>query len=186
MTNDNWVTIALISSSFIAQLIAPTLASLVMSRINQPKPTPELTQPKTWSQRIGGWVMRVCLSPWILPPFAISLNIYVLIRGFRDTSPITRAVVLQISEAVAATFFSLLNMSLLIVSRAQVDSTREQATQTRLIVDVVKDIVDWMKRLDDFVHPVSGASAVVPPSPDNSTQRMPGRLLAAIRKVLAN
>jgi ABC-type hemin transport system substrate-binding protein len=89
---------------------------------------------------------------------------------------------------MAAIFFSLLNMSLVFSARTQFLITREQSEQNRRIVDVVSKIVDWVNRLDDAVRLVGGASASISSSPslDSPTKGKQGRLLTAIRKLLAN
>jgi hypothetical protein len=148
----NWETIALIITSFIAQLIAPALAELVKSRINQPKPTPLQNQPKNRSQRIGTWVIRVVQSPWPIPVSTITFNIYMLSRILREATPITRWVVLSIAVGVSVIFYSLLNISVLLNSQIisiNFQTIQSQAELTGKIADVVVGIRDRMLAKDN-------------------------------------
>jgi hypothetical protein len=111
MTTEHWITIVLITTSFIAQLIAPTLSALVMSRMSQPKPTPQANQPKKRSQSSGGWLSRFIQSPWFVwgQLLIIPLNLWALSREFAETGPITHSSILAISITVGGIFLSLVN-----------------------------------------------------------------------------
>jgi len=183
MTIENWVTIALIITSFIAQLIAPTLAELVKSRINQPKPTPVPNQPKNLSQRIGGWVMHIGASPWVLPPLVILLDIWFLFREFRNAAPVTRSGVLLISTAVAGAFFTLMNMNFIAISQMDRTLSHEQATS---VLGIIGKMTDTILVLDTRLK-VAEASAttqiVASPVRDTAAQVTPNKLLVAIKKL---
>lgn len=56
MTIENWLTVAIIVTNIM--LVAATLCTVlfadwIKSRINQPKPNPEIKQPNSWIQRLG-------------------------------------------------------------------------------------------------------------------------------------
>jgi formate hydrogenlyase subunit 3/multisubunit Na+/H+ antiporter MnhD subunit len=180
MTIDNWLMIALIITSFIAQLIAPTLAELVKSRINQPKPTPDPNQPKNLSQRIGGWVIQASLSPWVLPPLAIAIDIWILVLQVRNVGPITRGSVVAMSTAVAGGFFTLLNMSLLNTGQIVRAQSRNRAKETLEMFGLLKDMIDCIKLLNRAVIAVPASSSEKPA--DGVTARM----MATIKRLLQN
>lgn len=85
-------------------LIAPTLAALVKSRIDQPKQTPAPSQPASRSQRTGGWFSQ--LVPWVLVLFIV-LNLVDLVSAFRTTAPLTRRDVFWIVALVAGILINL-------------------------------------------------------------------------------
>jgi len=96
----------------IAVLIAPSLAELVKARMSQPKPSPDINQPKNLSQRIGGWVIEFISSPFLFPPLLIAVNIVILLFEVRRYSrvPVTIMAVLFICIRVAFITFFLVMM----------------------------------------------------------------------------
>jgi hypothetical protein len=180
MTIDNWLMIALIITSFIAQLIAPTLAELVKSRINQPKPTPDPNQPKNLRQRIGGWVDQIALSPWVLPPLAIAVDIWILILQVRNVGPVTRGSVVAMSTAVAGGFFSLLNMSLLNTGQIVRTQHQNRAKETLETFGILKEMTDCISLLNRAVIAVPALSSEKP------TDGVTAKMMDRIKKLLAN
>jgi hypothetical protein len=143
MTTNPWQ-IVLNISYFIAQLIAPTLALLVMYRINRPKPTPSPNHPKNLIQRLGGGLISFLRSPWrvalliVLP--GILFNIYSPHTELRNTVPITRGSVLLISLAVMGIWFNILNVSVLWIWRSierQIDIISKQTDVASGILDLI-------------------------------------------------
>jgi hypothetical protein len=128
MTIDHWLAIASIISTLIAPVAAGIIVLRVASRINQPKPTPETSQPKNRIPIMGGWFMRFLTAPWYVPPFGIFLGIYSLRTELHRTTPVTREVVLVIAVSVAVIFLNIMGMGIFFVMRLigyQIDSFSE-------------------------------------------------------------
>lgn len=169
MTNATWVTIALIIANLITQVIGTILAEVVKSRINQPKPTPELNQQNTLIHTIGRWAMNVIVSPFVTPPLSLLYGIYMLNRVLYVTLPMTPRAVLQISEAVAVIAVASLNFSVLValqISRAHSQQILKQAQDTLTLVNVVELIHDRVKRLEKAQFPMDEPPAQILESPD--------------------
>jgi hypothetical protein len=157
MTIDNWLMIVLIISTFIATLIAPILQLFVKSRINQPKPTPEPSQPKNRIHRIGGWLMRFFTSRLKLveivglasPFFAMLYPIYYLRKYLLDPAPITRSRVFIISWCVTIIWISFLNFILNFGLKYVWQAITKQAEQFERLVDVVGVLKDRVNTLAD-------------------------------------
>jgi hypothetical protein len=150
MTIENWLIIALIISTLIAPTIQTLVASLIIPRINQPKPTPETSQPKNRIQRMGGWLSRFLTSPWFFPPFGILFNIYLLFRELHITKPVTRETVFGISMAMAGIVLNALSMSMLFIWRAiyrQEEIIEKESELAHRLVDTVGSLSDSIKKM---------------------------------------
>jgi hypothetical protein len=141
MPSSNWLAIVSIMVSAITTLTAPVLALLVAARINQPKPTPEPKKPKNLIHRIGGLLMRVSTSPWILPPFGLLLNICVLPYVIRHANPITGKSVFAISLIVTSAFCNLLLISISGLSRI----TRKMLDHDETRDETISGIIDVLR-----------------------------------------
>jgi hypothetical protein len=189
MTTDNWLTILLIISNFIAVLVAPLLALFVKSRINQPKPTPEPNQPKNLSQIIRGWLMRVLASPWLiwgLPLSSVLLNIYFLRKYLLDPAPITRPAVFIISLCVTLIWFSFLNIILNAslkdvwqTIRDQWEVSLTQSQTDRKIIDSVDALAIGLQATTEAVVSAQRLQTEI----DKSKQGVRGKLRAAIKRL---
>src|SRR5271169_78126 len=173
---DNGKTIALIASSFVAQLIASWFAAFVgRPRNNQPAPTPEPNQPKNRPQRINGWFMRLAVSPWVTPPLFILIYIYGLLEVFRETRPVTRGVILEISILVGGIFWAVGQVDTRLIWRAIL---RQNEIEDRLL--------DNEGRLLEQVGELSNIATTMAESAAASTQPAPGALdkfLCTMRKL---
>jgi hypothetical protein len=184
MTANHWQ-ILIIISSFIAQLIAPSIAALVASRRNQPKPTPELNQPKKRIQRIGARLMRFFQSLWWIvgwPLVFISYIIYILLGELRKTAPITRGDVLLISVSVTVIWYLLLNMTVAMMQQSMISLGESILTQSATI----STLNDTIKLLDETVDLKIKTFTLPKPSPADPDKPPPGtlrKMLNAINKV---
>jgi hypothetical protein len=187
MTANHWQ-IVLIITSFIAQLIAPSIAAFVASRSNQPKPTPQPNQPKNRIQRIGGWLIglkRLKIAMLVGPFFAVLFPIYYLHKFFLDPAPITRSAVFIISWCVTIIWFDFLNF-ILNVSLISVwgsinflsDSGLKESKTVSLIIDRVDDLYAKVEAL--------APKQLLQIGPDKSTQGKLGKLLAAIKALFGD
>jgi hypothetical protein len=106
--------------SIITGLVGPTLAQIVGQilawRLNHPKPKPE-NRPKTRPQRLGAWLLRACLSPFVFPPLGIVTSICLLPYELHHATPVTGQMVFAISFSVASLFYNVILMFLLAVAR---------------------------------------------------------------------
>ena len=150
MTIENWLTIAVVIST----LIAPILGKLVDSRASDhPKPTPEANQPKNLSHRIGGLIIRVVNSPWLIPPFLILLNIYSVLSELRKATPITRWTVYIISTAVAGIWYGCVLMNLNLAaqsSRSQSEINRTQSLFNLKILEIITTVSETSKAVTEI------------------------------------
>ena len=190
MTIENWLTIAAIIST----LIAPVLALLIQHLISQPKPTPELNHPKNRIQIIGGWLIRIFQSPWILvgPIFSTVFDIYVLHRELGNTSQITRGVIFLISVAVAAIAFNLSIMNSLLAQQSisrQTNIISKQSDAIAALLDLINVLRDSTKKLaEDLNARIEVLTSMKPPKiePKISTPKIFNKLLAAIKVLLGD
>ncbi len=151
MTNDE-TAITLIASSFIAQLIASLVAVFVgKPRNNQPKPTPEASQPKNSAQRIKGWFMRFVESPLGFPPLFVVVYTVQLVWVMRDARPVTRGVILAISGLVAGIFW---NLGYILIWRVIKSRDKSDSLVLEIIngsIELNRDLHEWVKALSDTV-----------------------------------
>jgi len=179
MTIEHWLMMAAIIST----LIAPTLQTLVQSRINQPKPAPDPSQPKNRSQRIKGWFIRLIESPWRLPLLSIVVYIYLLFTELRDTRPVTRGTILAISIGVAGIWFSIVSGFTNQIWRAII---RRDANDAE-VRDILRSSVGVSADLFELVRKLSVIVLVSSESASKATQPARGaldKLLSAMRKLL--
>jgi hypothetical protein len=154
MTIDQLLTIVAIIATSITTLAAPILAEFVKSRISQPKPTPELNQPKNRIQRIRGWYIRASSSPWMYLFFAV-FNICVLLLELgRVTVPIKRNDVLAISLATGNIFLNFAYIGSILVNRTVGDlviRSWEQATISRKFVEIIEDFQKQLNAMQEVI-----------------------------------
>lgn len=144
MTTEHWLTIALIISTFIAQLVGPSIAVLLQSRMNQPRENPATTQPTNRIQRIGGRLKRWFISPWS-PLLWIFVNICFLVILVRDSEPITRGWVLVVALCVANISYNFLFMLILFILRYLariVHEIGELVAIDRRIISIIESMSD--------------------------------------------
>ena len=101
-----WVKFTSIGA-IIATLVSPSLAQFFAWRLNHPKPKPETTQPQTRLQSIRGWLLRTCLSPFVIPPSGIAVYICLLLYELHLATPVTRRVIFIISLSIVQIFYDL-------------------------------------------------------------------------------
>jgi hypothetical protein len=185
MTTENWLTIALIITNFIALLTGP-IGPIIAARLRQPKPTPVPGQQKNRIQRMGGWLMQ---SPWRLSLFAvlptILVNIFLLRDDIRSTAPITRRVIFQIALGMGGIVYSLLSISILFVWQAigrQTDLIGKERWVISELLQIVKISNELTKaQIDDLRAQIN---ALVPTIPsDKPTQGTLRKLLAGIKNL---
>lgn len=196
MTTDNWLTIALIITNFIALLIGPVIAAFVMSRISQPKPTPVASQQKNRIQRMGGWLIRFFQSPWktgcfiVLP--SILADIYLLRGDLRRTAPVTRVIVFQICLEVAGIVYNLLNLGMIFIWQAigrQADIILTETNTVSKLLDIVRISNELTKATTDDLYAKIEALAqphpleIEPAKPPQGTLR---KLLTGIKNLFGD
>jgi hypothetical protein len=204
MTIENWLMIAVIIST----LIAPTLALFIQSLISQPKPTPELSQPKNRIQRIGDWLAQSPWLPWVLV-IPILLNIYILLKEFHNTTPVTRGVVVLIAVAVAGIAFNFLNINNILALQTNwmmregirslwegirslwerlAKDSESMAKIDLKILEIIEEVRTTMKREDDALRALIEVSlpvlAPVPTKPKRTEYGVLERLVSAIKALL--
>jgi hypothetical protein len=189
MTANYWQ-IVLIIATFIAQLIAPSIAAFFASRSNRPKPTPQLNQPKNRIQRIGGWFMgleRSEIAMLVSPFFAALFPLYYLHKYLLDSAPITRSVVFIISLCVTLLWFNflnfILNVSLIMVWRSTNHLGDSVISLSEYMLKESKTVSLIIDRTDDLYAKVE---ALAPKQlsqieTDKPTQGKLGKLLAVMK-----
>jgi len=196
MTTDNWLTVALIITNFIALLIGPVIAALIMSRISQPKPSPVVSQQKNQIQRIGGWLIRVFRSPWktsvcvVLP--STVFNIYVLLGQVRSTAPVTPKVVLLIIMPVGGILLNIVSLGTLFIWHAierQTDAMSKQSDTVSSLIDLFKTFRDVTEvQIDDLRAQMKALTPTrtLETGPNKPTQGTLRKLLAGIKILLGD
>jgi hypothetical protein len=141
MTTDNWLMIVVIIST----LIAPTVAVLVQSRMNQPRQTPVAPQPPSRIQRIGRRLNQAV--PWVLTLSAL-ISLWNLVVALRSHKPLDRWTVLIIAFSLSAL---VLNVAFLTFWFALRDVYKEffiQAKFDRDLIEIIQSHLDATKTGD--------------------------------------
>jgi hypothetical protein len=185
MTLENWLMVAVIIST----LIAPTIAEFVKPRISHPNPAPEANQPKNLIHRIGGRLLRVAASPWILPPLGIVYDIGVLAWNLRSSAPVTRGVVLTMGSAMVGIAWNALNMNVLVLTTNQTLQTRTIAIQADIMAKENANIGMIIERISNIERRADALETILKPSEKalsraNRPTRALGKLLGAIKGLL--
>jgi hypothetical protein len=195
--SNNATTIAVIVVAFIAQLIASLVAVFVgRPRNNQPKPIPDPNQPKNRSQRIMDWFMRLFESRWKLPLLYVLLYTYGLLREFRDTRPVTRWAILQISMAVGGIIWAAVTALVNSLARAMKLGAEAQAAVDRGLLDLIQTLRDWTKESGENQHAINKsllasleALIAAQPSqtePDKATEGKLHKLLGTLKHLFGD
>lgn len=152
MTMDNWLMIVVIIST----LMAPTVAVLVQSRMNQPKQTPIANHPPNRSHRKGGWFTRLIASDWLVG-LSILIGLLGLVFELRRSEPLDRWGVLLIAILVAGIVLGLGALAFMSLSRLL---ERLVHSYTRFI-----DLYSLEKDLSERLDKASRVPEPEPPSP---------------------
>ncbi|MGB8478660.1 MAG: hypothetical protein WCE63_07445 [Acidobacteriaceae bacterium] len=136
MTFEHWLTIGIIFSG----IVGPTLAVFIQFRISQPKGAKEPKQPQTSTQGKYGF------SPKYLPvavsTSCILYNIYLLVREFHATTPITRGSIVAISLIVSAILLSIVCLGAILVLAKVAYPLLNLSKETTVIIKGVLGITD--------------------------------------------
>jgi hypothetical protein len=153
MTKENWLTLALIVSNFIAVLMGPILAAR-MSRNDHRSQSPNVPNPKhlsRWMRWLISWPVQLGL-----PLSIVLLNIYYLRKNLLSAAPLTREAVFTISLEVAAIWFGIVSGMLDTVTGRlwkalclHMDLFDMQATQSERVLKIVENLSDQVSALSE-------------------------------------
>jgi hypothetical protein len=192
MTTEHWLTIIAIIATSITTLAAPILAEFVKSRMSQPSPSPDPSQPKKLIQRIGGWLKRAVLSPWwsLWSVFWLLANIRVLLWELhRMTGPIKRDDVLALSITMGAIYYCLMSININFLTGGS-KSQSDLSLKFIAIVESLQEQLKTMRQLADMrekTNALANSQIVQPvhplkpekPVPDNADTVTPKNLLGS-------
>jgi hypothetical protein len=162
MTTENWLIITGISVNLIGQI----LAVLIQSRINRPKQTPVANQPPSRIQRIGGWLIRVLTSPWLIL-FFIFLNVLSIALELSSTGPLNRRVVFSIALSAALIVLNLGCMAFFSLSKILLNffssNTAFLHSYTDFVNSYSKTVTDLSTAITSLAVPKPEAPKPEPP-----------------------